>query len=239
MRDTGGGDQPRWHAGVRRRRCRSAVRTWHLNVRDGKRERTRRCDVAGIRVVPRRRHARAVPHTRRALLDSGARTRNRSCVFLAMTRVPMTCSGRNRAPRILVTGASGFIGSHVCDRLIEMGAQVIGVDRIRPSRCRYEHVSLDIGAEDASSRLGALGAFDAVIHLAARAEVVVPDSELQDLWRTNVGGLLNVVRGTRTPLVVFASSCAVYGTIAGRAVQPTEHAVQPIGVYGMSKAAGE
>jgi nucleoside-diphosphate-sugar epimerase len=116
----------------------------------------------------------------------------------------------------------------------------VGVDRVPPSfPVTYEHVTLDLGNDAAPKRLASLGAFDAVLHLAARAEVVVSPEELPELWRTNVVGTMNVLAGVSAGVVVFASSCAVYGNVQGALAQPRWSSVRPLGAYGMSKAAGE
>jgi UDP-glucose 4-epimerase len=80
---------------------------------------------------------------------------------------------------------------------------------------------------------------DTVFHLAARAEVVIPFDAIPDLNATNVAGTVNVLRAYTPRRFIFASSSAVYGNGARPHVDTAWSNVNPLGIYGMSKAAGE
>lgn len=104
--------------------------------------------------------------------------------------------------RVLVTGGSGFIGSHLCRRLTEYGATVTVMDKRSLSSILD---SADVMCEVAAS--------DMVYHLAAQTEVGRGHNSPWDTYHTNVMGTLNVLEGCRKhgkPLVV-ASSDKAYG----------------------------
>jgi dTDP-glucose 4,6-dehydratase len=84
--------------------------------------------------------------------------------------------------RVLVTGAAGFLGSHLCDRLLADGHRVVGADNFLTGSARnlahlageprFEFAEVDVSALEAPARLAALGALDAVLHFASPASPV-------------------------------------------------------------------
>lgn len=154
--------------------------------------------------------------------------------------------------RCVVTGAAGFIGSHLVDRLLALGHHVVGIEswdpwypatvkrsnlRAASASDRFELVALDVAADELT---GVLRDGDIVFHLAARAGV-------QDSWgdgfettmNANVVGtqrLLETALAAGCERVVFASSSSVYGETAGAS---GARVVAPVSPYGVSKAAGE
>jgi nucleoside-diphosphate-sugar epimerase len=145
-------------------------------------------------------------------------------------------------PAYLITGSSGFIGSHVCHsahRYLSDGSQVLGLDTAQPVLVNgYEHVFADIRTADSISGLPRKR-FDAVIHLAARAEVITRFSDLGDLSLTNINGTANLLTALSIETFVFASSSAVYGSSGVRPTPPSFDRVRPVGTYGATKAFGE
>ena len=157
---------------------------------------------------------------------------------------------------ILVTGCAGFIGSHLCERLLRDGHAVAGVDNFDPyydvsikranvSRLMafddFQFHELDIRHFTALQNLFNSFAPQRVVHLAARAGVR-PSIESPSLYAdVNVTGTVNVfecARQTQTP-VVFASSSSVYGDTSRVPLREGDVCVQPISPYAATKRAGE
>ncbi|HHN75566.1 MAG TPA: NAD-dependent epimerase/dehydratase family protein, partial [Acidobacteria bacterium] len=157
----------------------------------------------------------------------------------------------------MVTGAAGFIGSHVTDRLIERGDRVLGLDNFddfydpavkRDNLRRWEgHEAFHLVEGDIRDRhlLAGLMAgepIDAVVHLAARAGVR-PSLEQPELYAdVNVRGttvLLEAARQAGIGRVIYASSSSVYGgneKVPFSEDDPVDHPVSP---YAATKKATE
>jgi len=145
--------------------------------------------------------------------------------------------------RILVTGGSGFIGSHVVDRLLAAGHEPRNYD-LRPSPYHngsIEHVQADI--VDARSLERAIMGCDAIVHLAAVSDVnkVLADPALAEV--VNAGGtrvVLEAARLTGVPRVLYASTVWVYGSGNGHGiVDEDEPLTLPGHLYTATKLAGE
>lgn len=156
----------------------------------------------------------------------------------------------------IVTGAAGFIGSHVCERLLGAGWRVSGIDlfddfydpgvkrRNVAGAARHPQFSLieaDIRDETAMNRVLAPGA-DVVVHLAARAGVR-PSIEnpllYLDVNMRGTGVLLEAARKFKIPKFVFASSSSVYGNNAKVPFSESDNVDRPISPYAATKKAGE
>lgn len=151
--------------------------------------------------------------------------------------------------KILVTGAAGFIGSTIVDRLLQDGAEVVGMDNMFNGRMenlslalenpRFSFVKADV--RDMDAMLSLLRDVEVVFHEAAFTSV--PQSVLmpQLCNDVNVGGmvtLLNAARVRDVRRIVFASSSSVYGdtpTLPKHEDMP----LVPISPYGVSKMAAE
>jgi UDP-glucuronate 4-epimerase len=155
-----------------------------------------------------------------------------------------------------VTGAAGFVGSHVCERLLEAGWRVSGVDifdefydpavkRSNVAGCvrhpRFSLIEADIRDEAAMSRAVGAGV-DVIVHLAARAGVR-PSIENPLLYQdVNVRGtciLLEAARRFKIPKFVFASSSSVYGNNPKVPFSESDNVDYPISPYAATKKAGE
>ena len=161
--------------------------------------------------------------------------------------------------RFLVTGGAGFIGSHVCDRLLSEGHSVWAFDDLNPfydvalkrenlagsqalGGDRFAFVHGDITDRPAVDAVFSRAAFDQVIHLAARAGVR-PSLDQPALYqRVNVEGTVNVLEAARLAGVkkaVLASSSSVYGINAKVPFAETDAVVSAISPYAASKLACE
>jgi UDP-glucose 4-epimerase len=147
---------------------------------------------------------------------------------------------------VLVTGAAGFIGSHVADRYLAEGCEVTVLDDLSSGRSDRVPRGADfvqMGLDDA--RLAGVferGRFDTVNHHAAQADVRVSvDDPLRDA-RSNVTGLLSLLECVRRhgPMrVVFVSSGGVVYGEPQQIPTPEGHPKLPLSPYGVGKIAGE
>lgn len=124
--------------------------------------------------------------------------------------------GPNESPRALVTGAAGFVGSHLCDRLLRDGRRVLGVDNLMTGRQRNlahlaGHPRFEFAFHDVLAPL--TGQFDEVWHLACPASPPAYQADPIATARIAFEGTLNVLRlaqgcGAR---IFLASTSEVYG----------------------------
>ena len=158
----------------------------------------------------------------------------------------------------LVTGGAGFIGSHVCERLLGLGHAVWAFDDLNPfydpTIKQRELQSLqtlgkpftfvrgDLTERAALDALFDSVKFDQVIHLAARAGVRPSLQEPALYQRVNVEGTVNLLEAARlagVKKVAIASSSSVYGTNAKVPFSESDPVVSAISPYAASKLAGE
>lgn len=158
---------------------------------------------------------------------------------------------------ILVTGGAGFIGSHVCERLLSQGHSVVALDdlndfydpAIKETNIRelstqpaFEMIRGDITHRGFVEEAFDHRSFDQMIHLAARAGV---RPSLQDpalYQRVNVEGTVNLLeaaRRTHVKKVTIASSSSVYGVNSQVPFSEKDPIFQPISPYAASKLACE
>jgi UDP-glucose 4-epimerase len=152
--------------------------------------------------------------------------------------------------RVLVTGGAGFIGSHLVDRLVDAGYDVIVMDNFSTGRIgnlshsrglsNFHLVRADV-RRIPRSLLRRLKRIDRIVHLAALTDVQQSIRDPVSTTDVNVVGTLNVLEAAKVlkaARIVFASSAAVYGT--PRTLPIAEEAnISPISPYGASKAAAE
>jgi UDP-glucuronate 4-epimerase len=160
---------------------------------------------------------------------------------------------------MLVTGAAGFIGSHVAMALLGRGEQVIGIDNLndyydpslklaRIERLRAAHGNaftfeqVDFGDEQALKSFAEPHKFDRIVHLGAQAGVRYSLVNPQAYVRSNLMGQINMLELARHRQVehfVYASSSSVYGgneTLPFRVEDRVDH---PISLYAATKKADE
>lgn len=148
---------------------------------------------------------------------------------------------------VLVTGGAGFIGSHLTERLVDIGADVAVLDDLSAGRRsnleavtdEIQFVEGDVRDRDTVSDL--VAERDIVFHLAANAHVPTSVEEPRYDFEVNATGtqiVLEESRGADVSRAVFASSAAVYGPPESVPIDET-HPLDPISPYGASKLAGE
>ncbi|MHA1943911.1 MAG: NAD-dependent epimerase/dehydratase family protein, partial [Candidatus Thorarchaeota archaeon] len=150
---------------------------------------------------------------------------------------------------VVVTGAAGFIASHLVDRLLEQGYKVIGIDNMRTGSIDNLEVALasdgfdlfeeDVCDPDLSKKIR--DDFDIVFHLAAISSVKLSIQDPFIVNDVNVGGTLNMLdfadkRGAKR--FIYTSSAAVYGNPTTLPVTE-ETPVYPLSPYAASKLSAE
>jgi UDP-glucuronate 4-epimerase len=158
---------------------------------------------------------------------------------------------------ILVTGAAGFIGFHVCKRLLERGERVTGVDNmndyydvsLKEARLAmimpfegFTFVKADIADRNAMEELFRTGEFDRVINLAAQAGVRYSIQNPHAYIESNIVGFLNILEGCRhngVKHLVYASSSSVYGANETMPFSVHDNVDHPLSLYAASKKANE
>jgi UDP-glucuronate 4-epimerase len=158
---------------------------------------------------------------------------------------------------ILVTGAAGFIGMHVVQRLAARGDRVVGIDNLNAyydpalkearlaelgalPQFRFER--LDIADGPALDALFAREKFDRVVHLAAQAGVRYSIENPLAYGESNLSGFLNVLEACRRHPVshlVYASSSSVYGGNAKMPFSEADSVDHPVSLYAATKKANE
>lgn len=148
--------------------------------------------------------------------------------------------------RVLVTGAGGFIGSHLAERLVEKGAVVRSLVHYNALGARgwldrsplvgeMEVVSGDIVDRDSVTR--ALNAVETVFHLASLIAIPYSYEAPDSYMRVNIGGILNVLQVARecgVERIVHTSTSEVYGTARSCPISE-EHPLQAQSPYSASK----
>ena len=158
---------------------------------------------------------------------------------------------------VLVTGAAGFIGSHVAEMLLARGDSVTGVDNFDayydPARKRANAALLaahprftlyeaDVRDAETMARICAGSRFDAIVHLAAMAGVRYSIERAPLYVEVNVRGTVNVLEAARksgVPHFVFASTSSVYGRSERLPFREDDSIGKPLAPYPATKIAGE
>jgi UDP-glucuronate 4-epimerase len=161
---------------------------------------------------------------------------------------------------IVVTGAAGFIGMHVAERLLDRGESVVGVDSFNDyydpalkaaraerleSRRGFSLVRADIADAPALESLVKEAGATRMVHLAAQAGVRYSITHPFSYEQSNLAGHLSVLeacrRAPRCEHLVYASSSSVYGErpLEGAGFKETDPVGAPVSLYAATKRAGE
>lgn len=143
--------------------------------------------------------------------------------------------------KVLVTGATGFVGYAVAALLIEQGHEVAGLTRSdsSPLPTGVHRIRGDLSAPETLPN--AVAQVDGVCHLAGRTRVRESRTDPVGYWRVNVGGtlaLLGALAGAAGTRLVLASTCGVYGDQSAQPIKETSP-TQPNSPYGTSKLAAD
>ncbi len=158
---------------------------------------------------------------------------------------------------ILVTGAAGFIGYHVCRALLQLGQQVHGIDNLNAyydpalKQARLDRLlaepgfsfeRLELSDRDSTEGMFAGRAFSGVVHLAAQAGVRFSVDNPLAYIDSNIVGFAHVLEGCRRQGVaqlIYASSSSVYGNSTQLPWSTTQSVDLPISVYAATKKSNE
>jgi UDP-glucuronate 4-epimerase len=158
---------------------------------------------------------------------------------------------------VLVTGAAGFIGFHVAQRLLSAGREVVGLDvvndyydrKLKEARLEilrhhssFSFVKQDLADRTSTKLLFERHRFPVVIHLAAQAGVRYSLENPHAYIDANIEGFINVLEGCRhngCKHLLFASSSSVYGANTRLPLSVQDNVDHPISLYAASKKANE
>jgi UDP-glucuronate 4-epimerase len=158
---------------------------------------------------------------------------------------------------VVVTGAAGFIGFHLCQRLLKDGVRVTGIDKLNPyydvrlKEARLENIlpdpnftlaKLDLTDRSGLEKLFHNHRFDVVVNLAAQAGVRYSLENPHAYVDSNLVGFVNILeccRHTDVKHLVFASSSSVYGANTKMPFSVHHNVDHPVSLYAATKKANE
>jgi UDP-glucuronate 4-epimerase len=159
--------------------------------------------------------------------------------------------------KMLITGAAGFIGFHLCKRLLEDGNNVLGIDNMNPyydvnlkkSRLSllqpyhgFEFRQLNIADRSEMESIFKKNTFDRVVNLAAQAGVRYSLHNPYAYIDSNISGFMNILEGCRhfdVPHLIFASSSSVYGLNTSMPFSVHHNVDHPVSLYAATKKSNE
>lgn len=152
---------------------------------------------------------------------------------------------------ILVAGGAGFIGSHLCDKLIEHGNDVVVADKLIMGKQNIEHLvgnphfkfyEVELADQDNVDRIFTENKIDVVYHMAANSDIQKggkePSIDFNDTLLTT-RAILEGMRKADVKNLFFASTSAVYGEMLDVKLTETTGGIKPVSYYGGAKLASE
>lgn len=158
---------------------------------------------------------------------------------------------------VLVTGAAGFIGSHLCERLVANDTETIGVDnfdvfysaeqkkenlRNLLRRPKFKFLELDVRSTRQLSRVFSSHQIERIVHLAGRGGVIHSTKRPFQYLNENIKGTLALLESCRRSHIeafISASSSSVYGEIGQQLCTETRYTDHPASIYAASKKCAE
>jgi len=158
---------------------------------------------------------------------------------------------------VLVTGAAGFIGFHLCRRLLRENVNITGLDNLNPyydvrlkkdrlgrilSAANFKFVEMDLADRPGMQSLFENNRFDIVVNLAAQAGVRYSLENPHAYVDSNLVGFVNILEGCRhggVEHLVFASSSSVYGANTRMPFSVHHNVDHPVSLYAATKKANE
>ena len=158
---------------------------------------------------------------------------------------------------VLVTGAAGFIGFHLCQQLLQGDVQITGIDNLNPyydvglkkdrlnnilSAPNFKFMQMEMADRSAMQDLFNNNSFDVVVNLAAQAGVRYSIENPHAYVDSNIVGFVNILEGCRHSGVkhlVFASSSSVYGANTKMPFSIHHNVDHPVSLYAATKKANE
>jgi UDP-glucuronate 4-epimerase len=159
--------------------------------------------------------------------------------------------------KIFVTGSAGFIGFHLCKRLLDDGHDVLGVDNLNAyydvnlKKARlsiltpynnFKFKQLNIADRESMTSIFAENQFDRVVNLAAQAGVRYSLENPYAYIDANVSGFMNILEGCRhfkVPHLIYASSSSVYGLNTLMPFSVHHNVDHPVSLYAATKKSNE
>ncbi len=159
--------------------------------------------------------------------------------------------------RLLVTGSAGFIGAALCERLLDEGHNVIGIDNLNDyynpnlkkdrllkfsNNSNFVNLEIDLSDQEKILEVFENNKFDAVINLAAQAGVRYSIKNPEAYVKSNLIGFSNILeasRKTKLKNLIFASSSSVYGGNLKLPFSTKDDVNKPLSFYAATKIANE